>query len=335
MSDFKKMIDAFNSINKGESPFLNKSGGNNQSPPPPPTYINNNFNWKKYTSGVIIISICVLLAVVLVNSLYIVKPNEYKIVRQFGEIVRIVKEPGINYKLPIIQSVTVLPKHLLIYDVVPAEINTLDKKRIMVDHYAVWKIIDPHAMIESLRTLPAAEGRLGDIIYSNIRTELGRLNYDEIINEQKASRGNINDLIRNEVNAILTTNGNGIEVVDIHMKRTDLPESNELAVFNRMISERESTAQQYLSQGDAEANIIRADIDRQVQEMIATANAEAKIIIANGEQEAARIYNDAYGKDPEFYSLYRTLESYRTTLKGEPVIILPIESPYAKFLMGQ
>ncbi|KUO49094.1 MAG: protease modulator HflC [Desulfitibacter sp. BRH_c19] len=290
---------------------------------------------KKYNLALITITAVIFLSVVVISNLYIVKPNEYKVVRQFGEVVKVIEEPGLNYKLPVIQSVTTLPKHLLIYDVTPAEINTFDKKRIMVDHYAIWKITNPQEMIESLRSVLAAEGRLGDIIYSNIRTELGRLNYDEIINEEKSSRGDINELVLSEVNEILATNLNGIEVVDLHMKRTDLPASNEQAVFNRMVSERESTAQEYLSQGDAEANIIRAQTDREAQEMLAKANAEAKIIIADGDGEAARIYNEAYGQDPEFFSMYRTLESYRTTLENEPVIIIPIDSPYAKYLMGE
>ncbi len=320
--DIKKIINAFNSM-KNESaqqqaPKQTKSG-----------------DPQKFFPALLTIGAIAIVAFAIISNLFVVYPNEYKIVRQFGEVIDAIEEPGLHFKVPFIQSVTTFPKHLLVYDVPPAEINTFDKKRIMVDHYAVWRITNPQQMIESLRTVSAAEGRLGDIIYSNIRTELGRLNYDEIINEEKSSRGNINELVKNQVNNILQTNNNGIEIVDIHMKRTDLPESNEQAVYNRMVSERESTAQEYLSQGDAEANIIQAQTDRQVQEMLATANAEAKIIIADGEQEAARIYNEAYGKDPEFYTLYRTLDSYRTTLQGEPVIILPIDSPYTRYLMGK
>lgn len=320
--DIKKIIDAFNSM-KNEStqqqaPKQTKSG-----------------DPRKFFPALLTIGAVAIIIFAIISNLFVVYPNEYKIVRQFGEVIDAIEEPGLHFKVPFIQSVTTFPKHLLVYDVPPAEINTFDKKRIMVDHYAVWRITNPQQMIESLRTVSAAEGRLGDIIYSNIRTELGRLNYDEIINEEKSSRGNINELVKNQVNNILQTNNNGIEIVDIHMKRTDLPESNEQAVYNRMVSERESTAQEYLSQGDAEANIIQAQTDRQVQEMLATANAEAKIIIADGEQEAARIYNEAYGKDPEFYTLYRTLDSYRATLQGEPVIILPIDSPYTRYLMGK
>jgi membrane protease subunit HflC len=324
MSDYKKIIDqlvGLKTANGNREPLLYKT---DKQP-----------SKQNYMPILITGAVIIFLFITVLSNLYIVKPNEYKVVRQFGEVVKVIEEPGLNYKLPFIQSVTTLPKHLLIYDVTPAEINTFDKKRIMVDHYAIWKITDPQQMIESLRSVQAAEGRLGDIIYSNIRTELGRLNYDEIINEEKSSRGNINELVLAEVNAILSTNSNGIELLDLHMKRTDLPASNEQAVFNRMISERESTAQEYLSQGDAEANIIRAQTDREAQEMLAVANAEAKVIIADGDGEAARIYNEAYGQDPDFFSMYRTLESYRETLKNEPVMIIPIDSPYAKYLLGE
>jgi membrane protease subunit HflC len=290
--------------------------------------------FKKYSvMGVVIVSILLIGALIL-NNLYIVKQNEYRVVRQFGEIVRVVDSPGLNYKLPFIQGVTSLPKHLLVYDVPPAEINTLDKKRIMVDNYAVWRIVNPKLMIENARAVSAVEARLGAIVYSNIRTELARLNYDEIINSETSVRGSFNDRVRDEVNVLLARENFGVEVVDVRMKRTDLPESNEQAVFNRMISERESKAQEYLSQGDAEATKIKAETDREVQVMLAKANAEAKVIIGQGEQEAARIYNESYGKDPEFYTMYRTLESYHKTLQGEPVIIMPANSPYTRYLMG-
>lgn len=276
-----------------------------------------------------------LLMAIVANNLFIVEKHHYKVVRQFGEIVKIVDEPGLYFKIPFIQSVSTLPKYTLIYDVPPAEINTLDKKRIMVDYYALWRISDPTAMIENLRTLSGAEGRLGDIIYSNIRTELGKMNFDQIINSDNGSRLNLDSIVETEVNQILTQNHTGIELLDIKMKRADLPESNEQSVFLRMISERESTAQEYLSQGDAEALKIKAETDRAVAEMLARAEADAKEIIAEGEREAARIYNEAYSRDPEFFSMIRTLESYKTTLDDETVLVLPVDSPYLKYLIGR
>ncbi|SCX80859.1 protease modulator HflC [Alkaliphilus peptidifermentans] len=287
---------------------------------------------KKYIIAVFLLGIALMFVL---NNLYIVPANEYKIVRQFGEIVRIIDKPGLNYKLPIVQTISTLPKYTLIYDVPPAEINTLDKKRIKVDYYGLWRITDPQALIESLRTLGGAEGRLGDIIYSNIRTELGKMDYEQIVNHKKSRRGDIDTIVKTQVNEILLSNNSGIELVDIKMKRTDLPIENEHSVFQRMISERVSTAQEYLSQGDAEALKIEAETDREVEEMLARAEAEAKIIVAEGEKEAARIYNEAYGKDPEFFNMFISLESYKTIIDEETVIIFPMSSPYLKYLLGQ
>ena len=163
---------------------------------------------------------------------------------------------------------------------------------------------------------------------------MGRLKYDEIINEENASRGNINDRVTERVNQLLSEDNYGIEVVDVRIRRTDLPAENEQSVYTRMVSERESIAQLYLSEGDADKRRIEAKTDQQVQEMLATANKAASVIQAEGEAEAAKIYNSSFSKDPEFYSLYRTLESYKKTIGEDTVIILPSTSPYAKILSG-
>lgn len=288
---------------------------------------------KKILTIIPVLLILMVIGLFVKGNFYIVQANEYAIVRQFGEIVKIEDLPGLRFKTPFVQTITKLPKNTLIYDVLPAEINTLDKKRIMVDYYSLWRITDPKQMIESLRTLDAAENRLGDIVYSSIRTELGKMNYGQIINNEDDGRGGIDTLVKNQVNEILMRNYSGIELVDIQMKRADLPAANEESVYKRMISERESTAQQYLSQGDAEALKIIAETDREVAEMISRAEADAKIIQSEGEKEAARIYNLSYGKDAEFFNMYRSLESYKTTINGETVMILPLESPYLRFLV--
>lgn len=295
----------------------------------------NTVEWKRYTKlGIFLVIVLVLLGLILAN-LFIVKEGEYKVVRQFGEVVRIKSEPGLSYKIPFIQTVETLPKYQMIYDVKEAEINTKDKKRMIIDNYAVWKVEDPKKMIATTRTIVNAEAKLDEFVYSAIRTELGQLNYDEIINDEKSNRGSLNDRITDKVNETLAADNYGIVVTDIRMKRTDLPPENEQSVFTRMISERESTAQEYLSMGDAQKNRITADTDREVKELLAKAQADAEIIRGEGEGEAARIYNDAFSVDPDFYSLYRTLESYKQTIDGETVIILPADSPYAELLMGE
>ncbi|MFO1443995.1 protease modulator HflC [Bacillus sp. Bva_UNVM-123] len=293
-----------------------------------------NLQWQKYIKGGFFIVILLVLLGLLLSNLFIVKEGEYKVIRQFGEVVKIIDEPGLNYKIPFVQSVTTLPKYQLTSDVSEAEINTKDKKRMIIDNYAVWRIEDPKKMIANARTLESAEARMEEFIYSVTRAELGRVIYNDIINDEKSSRGSLNDQITEKVNELLKNDNYGIVVTDVRIKRTDLPPENEQSVFTRMISERQSKAQEYLSQGDAEKNRIIADTDKQVREILAKAQADAEEIRAEGEAGAAKIYNDSFSKDPNFYSLFRTLESYKKTINDETVIVLPSNSPYARLLMG-
>ncbi|MFO7316872.1 MAG: protease modulator HflC [Bacilli bacterium] len=292
------------------------------------------FNPKKYVKTAIVLTAIAAVIIVLLSNIYIVKENEYRIVRQFGEVVKYQDKPGLNVKIPFIQSVTTLPKNLMVYNMSEEEINTLDKKRIIIDNYAVWRVTDPKALIKNARSLVNAEARMEEFIYSVLRTELGQINYDEIINDENSGRGSLSEKITNNVNELLKKDNYGIEVVDVRIRRTDLPQENEESVYKRMISDRESIAQKYLSEGDAEKNRIEANTDRQVQELISTAKKDAAMIIAEGEAEAARIYNEAFSKDPEFYQLYRTLETYKKTIGDDTVIIIPADSPYARILSG-
>ncbi|HZK33068.1 MAG TPA: protease modulator HflC [Tissierellaceae bacterium] len=278
-----------------------------------------------------------LITVILLANVFVVKPNEYAIIRQFGKIVKVIDTDGLKIKVPFIQVMEKLPKYVLFYDVPATEINTFDKKRILVDYYTLWKINEPIKMVETLKTIDGAEARLSDIMYSNVRNELGKLEYGAIINASDSDnfRGNVDKIVQDNINAILELNGNGIEVVDIQMKRIDLPESNEQSVYKRMISERASKAQEYLSQGDAENTKITANADREVAEIIAKTDAQAQEIVAAGEKEAAKIYNDSYGQDEEFFKQYTILNSYKTSIDSETVIMLPVNSPYLKYLMGE
>lgn len=290
--------------------------------------------YRKWVKTGLFILLLILISFLLLANIFIVKEGEYKIVRQFGEVKRVIDKPGIHFKIPFIQTVTTLPKYQMTLDVKESEINTKDKKRMIIDNYAVWKIVNPEDLITNARTVESAEARMEEFIYSVIRSELGRLNYDEIINDEKSSRGSLNDRVTEQVNELLKNDKYGVEVIDVRIKRTDLPSENEKSVYTRMISERESTAQDYLSQGDAEKNKIMAETDRQEQEMLSKAKADAEEIRAEGEGEAAKIYNEAFSKDPEFFGLFRTLESYKQTIDDETVIILPSDSPYARLLQG-
>lgn len=302
-----------------------------------PTQIKPALNMRKYVKLTITLTVMFAVLVILLANIFVVKENEYRVVRQFGEITRIIEQPGLNMKIPFIQSVMTLPKNQMTYNVSEAEINTKDKKRIIIDNYAVWKITDPGKMIANARNIVNAETRMEEFIYSVVRTELGQLAYVEVVNDENgdnSSRGSLNDRVVERVNEFLDEGNFGIEVVDVRMKRIDLPEENEQSIYTRMISERESTAQTYLSEGDAEKSRIEAKTDSEVLEMLAIAKKEAAVIHAEGEAEAAKIYNDAFSKDPEFYKLYRTLQSYSKTIGEDTMIIIPADSPYAKVLTG-
>lgn len=270
--------------------------------------------------------------IVLSGSLFIVREGEYKVVLKFGEAVRFIEEPGIKMKIPFIESVTYLPKYQMVYDSKPTPILTKDKKPIVVDNYTVWRISDPQKFLRKFQSVNYSQERIDASVYSTVRRKLSEIDYGSIISEN-TSRGDLTTQITNEVRAGMEENG--IEIIDVRIKRTDLPEENKQSVYSRMVSDRQAIAARYLSEGDEESRKITSKADRAATELIAQAQADAKKILADGEQQAAKIYNDAYGKNPEFYKLYRTLESYIITFQGEPVIMLPIDSDYTRILLGK
>ncbi|MET3575958.1 protease modulator HflC [Bhargavaea ullalensis] len=309
-------------------------GGKKPVTPKEPKKPMNPEDLKKYIKPAIGLTVIFALLLILLANVYVVKENEYRVVRQFGEVVKIVNEPGVRFKVPFIQSVSALPKNQMAYNVSEAEITTKDKKRMIIDNYAIWRITDPKKMINNARNIVNAESRMEEYIYSVVRSEFGRLDYADIVNDKDSSRGNLNDTVTERVNELLESGNFGIAVTDVRMKRIDLPPENEQSIYTRMISERESTAQTYLSEGDAEKRRIEAETDREVQELLAKVKKDAEVIRAEGEAEAAKIYNGSFSKDPEFYELYRTLESYKKTIGDETMIILPSDSPYARLLSG-
>lgn len=289
----------------------------------------------QHKKWIIAIVVAVVALVLVSTSMFTVQEGEYKVVLKFGEAVRTKTKPGLHFKWPFIETVSSLPKYQIIYDSKPTPILTRDKKPIEVDNYTVWKINNPTKFLRTLQTLKNAEERIDNAVYSTVRQNLSNTIYGDIISENKdTSRNNLNDQITKQVISLMNETY-GVEIIDVRIKKTDLPEQNKLSVFNRMVSDRQSIAAKYLSEGDEESRKITAKADREASMLISQSEADAKRTVAEGEQEAARIYNESYGKNPEFYKLYRTLESYKVTFKGEPVIMLPITSPYAKILLGQ
>lgn len=288
---------------------------------------------KKGNKLFLLIGLLIVLVILLANTLFVVHEGEFRVVLRFGQAIRIHDAPGLQVKIPFVETMTTLPKYQMIYDSAATPILTLDQKPIIVDNYTVWRINNVQQFLRSLQTINSAEQRLDAAVYNAVRRRLSATEYGDIISAETA-RGNLNDEIQQEVMFAMESGNTGIEIIDVRIKRTDLPEENKQSVYNRMISDRRSIAASYLSQGDEEARRITSAADRTANIIISEADAEAKQIMAEGEQEAARIYNEAYGANPAFYKLYRQLESYKISMEGEPIIMLPIDSPYARLLMG-
>lgn len=286
--------------------------------------------------GLGMILLVLILAFAVISNILIVTEDEYRVIRSWtGEVQRIITDAGPSFKLPFIESVQSLPRNKRVYDGQPNDILTADQKPIIVDHYTVWQITNPLQFVQNTQSMANAEQRIDAAVYSTVRASLGRLQYGEIVSEGKSARGNLTADVTRLVNESLERGQFGITVHDVRLKRTDLPDQNLQSVYNRMKSDRAKIAADYLSQGDEQAIKIKAETDRDAAQLVSEATRTAKEIEAEGETEAARIYNEAYGADPEFYSLYRTLESYRTTLTGKPAIVLPITSEYTRLLLGR
>jgi len=275
----------------------------------------------------LVISIVVLL-ILLSLFLYTVDETEQVVITQFGKPIKIVTNPGIKIKLPFpIQVVNSLERRILEHDAMPAEVLTGDKKNLVVDNYAKWQIVEPLKFMQTVANENEAQARLDDIVYSKVRESIGKVKLTDVISTHR-------DSIMAEVTRASDEKAReyGIQVHDVRIKRADLPEENERYVFARMQAERQRQANLYRSEGRQQAEVIKAQTDKEKEIILAEAYAEAQKIRGNGDAEATRIYAEAYGRDPEFYSFVRTLDSYRNALDEHTTLVLPMETNFMQYL---
>ncbi|MCB2198136.1 protease modulator HflC [bacterium] len=273
-------------------------------------------------------SVIVLLLIILSLVTYRVAETEQAIVLEFGKPIDTVTEPGLHFKFPPpFRTIERFEKRLLIYDSPPNIVVTQDKKNLVVDAFARWRITDPLRFRQTVRTEAAAQARLDDIIYSDLLRELGQHEMEEIVS---ANRERIMVAVTKE--ATLKSIDYGIEILDVRIKRTDLPEENEEAIYRRMRAERERIANLYRSEGEEEALKLRAEADRQVKVILADAYRESQIIRGDAEANAIAVYANAFERDPNFYDFTRTLEMYRKALDENTTIVLPPETELFKYL---
>ncbi len=259
---------------------------------------------------------------------YTVNETEQVIVLQFGKPLRTVTSPGLHMKLPPpFNTVERFEKRLLVYDTPPNVVVTEDKKNLVVDSYTRWQIIDPLLFRQTVRTEGGAQARLDDIIYSDLLRELGQHDLQEIVSENRDSI-----MVAVTMESDKKSRDYGIRVLDVRIKRTDLPKENEEAIYRRMRAERKRIANLYRSEGDEEARKTRAEADKQVKVILADAYRQAQITRGKAEAKAIAIYADAFNRDPEFYQFSRTLEMYKKALDDQTTIVLPPNTELFKYL---
>ncbi|MBF0622501.1 MAG: protease modulator HflC [Magnetococcales bacterium] len=267
--------------------------------------------------------------VLLSQSVFTIHQVEQALVIQLGKPVRPITEPGIHVKIPFIQEVHTFDNRLLVFDQDPQEVLSSDKKNLKVDNYARWRITDPLKFFQTVRNEIGAVSRLNDIIYSTLREVLGQYTMMEIV---AGARKDLMEQIRDGAN--LQANQYGIHIVDVQIKRTDLPPENSKAVFRRMQTERERQAKQYRAQGEEEGVKIRSKADKERKVILAEAYREAQKIRGEGDAEAALIYAEAFGRDEAFFEFTRSLEAYRKAFADKTTVVLE-PTGFFRYLTGE
>lgn len=285
---------------------------------------------------IVIAAVVLVAAVVLFGSMFTVREDEYGCTVRVSKIVSTTDEAGLHFKLPFIDSVKYFPKATMLYDIPPSEVLTADKQNMTVDCYVLWRIADPLKFYQSLGNTTVAEERLNALTYNALKNVMGTLSQSDIINMDDADeRNNIYEGIASDVDTLAANYG--IEIEDVKIKRFDLPEANESAVYTRMISERQQIAEKYTADGNYEASLIRNDVDKQVNIIVSNAEAEAAKLVAEGEAEYMRMLAEAYNTPDkqDFYEFTLALDALKQTLNGdEKTIILGEDSDLAQILMN-
>ncbi len=271
--------------------------------------------------------VAVVLLILSQTCLVVTYENEYKLVKQFGKVEKIVSEPGLSFKIPFIQTVDTLPKEMLVYDLQPSDVITMDKKTMVCDSYVLWKISDPQKFVQTLNSKIYAEDRINTTVYNAMKNVISSMEQTEVISGRD---GALSEKIRANIGTDMEEYG--IDLISVETKHLDLPGDNKAAVYERMISERNNIAAQYTAEGEAEATKIRTQTDNEVAIKLSEAEAKAEKTIADGEAEYMRIMSTVYGDESrsEFYTFVRSLDAAKASLVGKnKTVILSEDSPMA------
>lgn len=268
------------------------------------------------------------------TSVTVTEQNEYKLIRQFGKVDRVISQPGISFKIPFIESTQSLPKETLLYDLAASDVITKDKKTMISDSYVLWKIQDPLKFAQTLNcSLENGESRINTAVYNATKNVISSLSQDQVITSRD---GELSEMVMDAIGDNMEQYG--VQLVKFETKQLDLPDDNKAAVYERMISERDNIAATYTAEGNSEAKVICNTTDKEVTIQISDAKKQAEILKAEGEQEYMKILAQAYGEEErsEFYSFVRSLDALKASMKGGgKTVILSEESPIAKIFEGK
>lgn len=267
-------------------------------------------------------------------SVTVTQQNEYKLIRQFGKVDRVISSSGISFKIPFIESTQSLPKETLLYDLAASDVITKDKKTMISDSYVLWKISDPLKFAQTLNSsVESGESRINTAVYNATKNAISSMSQDQVITSRD---GELSDMVMEAIGTNMDQYG--IELLKFETKQLDLPDDNKEAVYERMISERDNIAATYKAEGNSEAKVIRNKTDKEVAIQISDAKKQAEILEAEGEQEYMKILAQAYGEEDrsEFYSFVRSLDALKTSMKGEDkTVMLSADSPIAQIFEGK
>lgn len=280
------------------------------------------------------VAVVVLLAISFNLLTFSVDETQVAIVLEFGEVKQVIKDPGLHFKVPFIQSVSYFDSRLQVYDVQPREIiisdPVVEQLRLLIDNYALWRVEDPQIFIESVRgNFNAAQSRLDDLVFSNVRNVLAGQTLEEIVSTHREDYiKTFTERSRQEAKTL------GVEMVDVRLKRTDLPETIKEDVFRLMRADRQQAATELRAEGEKRSREIRSEADKQVTIILANAQKEAQELRGQGDAEALKVYANSYSANAEFYSFWRTLESYKATFdrQGTGTLVLSTDSEYLQLL---
>ena len=276
---------------------------------------------------VILIGIVFFLTILAYNSLFFVEQRVQTLILQFGEPIRVIQEPGLNFKIPLAQNIVKFDKRILLFDNNSEEIIAADKKRLIVDAFVRYKIIDPLKFYQTVRFETALNNRLGSVVNNSLREVLGKVPLEAVISDRR-------ELLMQEVSELVSIRATqfGISIEEVRIKKADLPSENSEAIYRRMQTERQQEAAQIRAVGNEKARFITAESEKQKTVLLAEAQRDSDILRGQGEAEKNRIMGKAFSQDPDFFAFYRAMQAYSKALsEGDTTMVLSPKSDFFEF----